>query len=1367
MSEDLLPRLFDALPWALAVVGLLLAALAVVLALLVRRAREGDAGGRSPGAALRRLISDYASRGAAADLRAALADVDDVPWFLVLTPAGTAAEPLTGGVAASARAELLTIERVPGAALLEPGPDLVLRADGRTSDTRAWDLVVRLIRRQRPRRPLDGVLLALSTAQLYQPAANRQALTDAALRAEALYGKLADLQRKTGMRLPVWLVVADGERLPGLEPFLRLVPAASTVQMFGWSNPASPSTPFSDAWADQAIDAVRDRLDELLVRVWGAAEHPAGPAADPSYQISASCEAMRSPLAVTMRQLFAPAAGLEPFPLRGFYVVAATGASPGTPGSPAAGPAIAAAAAAPLFAPDLVEVKVVPEAPIGRPTAAAARRRLRLRLALNAATLVLVLLAAVALPLASSRVSARADAMLPLLDEAEEALAAGPAEAAAGADGDGGVAGAVATAEEAHVVPLLRAADPVKGYRLASPVVPTSWPSPLDGRIRASVTRAYDEVMMPAIRARLVEELDDLAATPLVPSGGYAPQPVPYATTAEFGDWRRFLNRTAAASPLIAAYDCLALGCSRSTPRLLADLDLLTGTLFGATLRPPTPAATHFYGRVLRRVDGEPLGTPAGVAGGDLAARDRALADSFHRRLFERNALLGDLEALTDELELLGSVSELPGTDATAYRVLLHRIDEVSADLVDPDLAWSAGETLALGSPYTDALAAVAASPLLGPVEADRVRADGEQGYQRYRRRLAAYSTWYTGPILAQKGGRPVLELSPSVLQIQAAVQGLLGESFMRPENARSIAPAPPPGTVFTWDGDWLGEATAQEASYQEFLSQGLEIFPPALRDQAADLARQSTGLHVVDAVAQAQGIRPRPSGTSAAVLEPALAAQVESFQAVDETLSTLVVDLAGLGLPSDAGQLATAIRQQRQDLLEQTDELLDLAALYQPRGDTFAWWDGTPVLAWKAFGAADDKALAAYLGRQRQRVSDLAGKYAQPALAGASTVTLPRDAVTARWTRIVDDVAAYDQQKPGNPLQELEDFATGPMKEVVTVTCPDEVPASLVTADGDWFLARRSDLAAGIRRRCATLLVDDAVSGYRRLAALFNQRLAHRFPFADRVPGRGAAEAEPAAVAAFYQLFDEVEPAIAAAGGTALGPSAPAVSQFLADMAAARPLFAPFLDDPKTYPVPVLGFEVAFRVARRSECGADNVIGWTLDVGGQAYTLGGATSSGRWSYGTPVTAALRWALDSPIVPVSTPGSASGSVADRTATYRYPQKWALFALLADHRATGADLQEPVPPPANPLLFEVGTAPAPPHRTDPQTRHEAPTRQQPPTQPGCTAADGNTARAFLAVTLETPDGKTELPLPELPTVAPVPGEAAASAAAGRR
>lgn len=1392
MSDSLLPGLLDALPWAIAVVALLLVVVAVVLFVLVRRAREGDAGGAAPFSALRRLVADRASRAATADLRAALGEVGDLPWFLVLAPAGTGPDAGLGGEPATARADLLAVLRVPGAALLQPAPDLVLRADGRTSDTRGWDLVVRLIRRQRPRRPLDGVVLVLSTAQLYQPTADRSALTDTALRAEALYGKLADLQRKTGMRLPVWLAIADGERLPGLAPFLRLVPPDTTAQMFGWSNPASPGTPFSPTWGDQAIDTVRSRLDELLVRIWGAAEHPAGPAADPSWQLSASFEAMRAPLDVTLRQIFAPAAGLEPFPLRGVYLVAEPAAAPDG-GAGAA--ALAAAATVPLFAPDVVEAKVVPEAALGRPTAAATRRRLRLRWALHAWTAVFVLLGVLALPAMSARVSARADSMLPLLEEVEEGVeAAGSGtapdaaadeegdavpgeEATDGADADpvdpaagSPVVAEVSGVEELYVVPILDAAAPVRGYRLASPAVPTSWPSPLDRRIRRSVTRGYDEVVLPGIRSRLVEELDDLAATPLTPAAGYAPQPVPYASTAEFRDWRRYLNRTAAASPLIAAYDCLAVGCTRSTPRLLADLDLLTGTLFGATLQPPTAAATHFYGRVLRAVDGPPIGQLDSATRDELAARDRALADSFHRRLFERNALLGDLEALTDELERLGEVSDAPGTDATAYRVLLHRIDEVSADLADPDLAWSGGETLALGSPYTDALAAVAASPLLGPVEADRVRTDGESGFQRYRRRLAGYSTWYTGPILAQKGGQPLLELSPSVLQIQAAVQGLLGESFMRPENARQIAPAPPPGAVFTWDGDWLGEASAQNAAYQDFLTKGLEIFPPALQDQAADLARQSAGLHVVDAVAQAQGIRPRPSSASAAVLEPSLAAQVQNFQAVDETLSDLVVDLASLGLPSDAGQLATAVSTQRHDLLEQTDELLDLADLYQPRGGTFAWWDGTPVLAWEAFDAADDKALASYLGRERQRVSDLAGKYAQPALAGASTVTLPRDAVTARWTAIVADVAAYTDQKPGNPLQALEDFVTGPMKEVTTTTCPDEVPASLVVADADWFLARRADLAAGIRRRCSTLLVAAAVDGYRQLAALFDTRLAGRFPFADTIPGTGGVEAEPAAVAAFYQLFDEVEPAIAAAGGTAFGPDAPAVSQFLADMAAARPLFAPFLDDPKTYPVPVIGIEVAFRVARRSECGADRIIGWTLDTGGQTYSLGGATSSGRWSYGSPATMSLRWAADSPIVPLATPGSASGAVADRTATFRYPQKWALFALLDDHQATGADLQETLPPPAVPLLFEVTTGPPPPPEHHHRRRHHHDEPPPPnPTEPSCGEGSDDTARAFVSLTLETPDGKTELPLPDLPTTAPLPSAATKTGAAetGRR
>src|SRR5206468_1560052 len=141
----------------------------------------------------------------------------------------------------------------------------------------------------------------------------------------------------------------------------------------------------------------------------------------------------------------------------------------------------------------------------------------------------------------------------------------------------------------------------------------------------------------------------------------------------------------------------------------------------------------------------------------------------------------------------------------------------------------------------------------------------------------------------------------------------------------------------------------------------------------------------------------------------------------------------------------------------------------------------------------------------------------------------------------------------------------------------------------------------------------------YRELEELFNRQLAGRFPFSPQ-SARPSAEAEPAALRAFFKLFDTYNPEILKFldHQPDRSPSGQQMMEFLDQMANVREFFAPFLADAKST-APAFDFDADFRVNTRREVGGSQIIDWALEVGNQQINARDPQRRGRWVLGTPI----------------------------------------------------------------------------------------------------------------------------------------------------
>jgi type VI secretion system protein ImpL len=302
--------------------------------------------------------------------------------------------------------------------------------------------------------------------------------------------------------------------------------------------------------------------------------------------------------------------------------------------------------------------------------------------------------------------------------------------------------------------------------------------------------------------------------------------------------------------------------------------------------------------------------------------------------------------------------------------------------------------------------------------------------------------------------------------------------------------------------------------------------------------------------------------------------------------------------------------------------------------------------------------------------------------------------------------------------------------------------------ASRDYFLRIRNSMRAQFYRRCTELgrikAVNDAIAAlnnYREIQESFNQSLAGGFPFTDLGTRPDYPDLDPWELLKFFRLFDSKEKAAreALARSADFGATPEGAVEFLDQVARVRAFFAPFLEKKQG---PMFDFRVQFRVNPDQEIGANQIIDWKFDVGKKKFAHLSDDLEGRWVFGDPIRLTLRWANNSPVVPVSGATPVPVKAKDRVAIFEYDDRWSLFTLLVKHglmlkrAGTPAECDQGFDPEPYTLKFTI--------RTDPD----------PAGQPGQRSdLKSSNAEVFMRVSLVTANKQEPLLLPCFPRKAP--------------
>lgn len=1260
------------------IVGIVLLTLLILLALAALiwwLRREADPARRSFRGSVRRFEREIGAE-----------DRYQTPWVLAVGDRVRNVEALCASLQLKSEGEVNWFGRWwyggDGAVLVIPD-DMFSHPEGALAPLSAWRRLLGVLLRSRAARPLDALIWTVSASQLW----SEHLAVSAGLAAAK---KFADLQRRLGLSLPIYLVVTETEQAPGFLELAQALPREARDAMLGWSSPYAASAAYQSDWIEQALTRLRLTLSETIAE-FGALQ---GGMSTDLYLLPRSFEAVRANLQALCDPVFRGNALGEAPQLRGIYFTGAQAAPEGDLEDSAAPPAL------PLFAGRLLRQRVLAEQGLAQPVP----RILRLRQRWHRWTLIgMGLFAALWLAGISwywHTATDDADALGRQLRILQ--LDRGGPRPELGND----------AAARQSVVAFWRALKDAPSRRFGTLLLPTSLMSPVDGRIDETIEYALRRAVMLPLQQRLLRDAEQLrrlgeAGADSVSDDTAAPEKWPAYLLARqlTGDATKLEQRVSQFNH--AVHDGNAT---------LDEAAELANGLFGLSLRAPQNAQRDNLRRILLSSD-QLVAAPIDLAKIRPQVGDHfsALMQAWLGQLYTNQTFDLTAQQLQKQLLMLesGQGNSLPELDSVAGHIgLLQSLVNAT------NSAWSraAGQDLVPG--YSAMLDGARRSSLIGRDAVARVADYSAVARQEFRKRWLG-GVGATSALLAQ-GPAGGLELQDQVLKLNVTLASLLKQDFVASARAQGES-GPTASGLANMDAEAMAAALRHYDGYQKYVAGSAGLMPPAYRKGLERALQDSAARAMWSALS---GRRAEPS----VALNGGSIDEGNAFDAQAKAATPVLAALDELAQPAFRDSVLREMDRRALQSLRHAERSLQGLAVYQPLQGSFRWWDGSRNAGARAFRAGGARELQQYLGSQLELVGNLVQAQA-PALSWLashkSSMSVSDQQLQQRWQSAAVELRHYKEKAANSAPAVLETMISKDFNEMDVGNCRAVLDQVELPAAGNVFSDRAQTLVSLASDRCGALRTQAGAAAYQKLSAFFNQYLANRFPFAAKL---SAPDAAPDRVAEFMRLMDD-SGGLAAAGLQDLkSGQAQAARRFLDAAKAARGWLGPMFAREGGGPWQGVDVEVRWRTDREHEQAADQVIEWTLASGGQRLRYpGGDGQRLHWNIGQPVTATLRWAKESQQAPEEDSTQSGLTVFDRLASWNYGGQWGLLRLLRENnsplRVNNAE-----------GFNDVGLMLALPVRN--------------PALQG----SGN-AQMFMRLTLQAPGGKSGLAVASLPYTAP--------------
>lgn len=180
-------------------------------------------------------------------------------------------------------------------------------------DQAGWLEFLNLLKRFRPRCPVNGVIIAIPCTSLLEDKLDR--IEQNALK---IRDKLHELQRQLEIQFPVWILITKADKLFGFTEFFSRLPALELRrQLFGWSNPDQFDRPVDHSRWDSIFGDLQSSLQKWRNQFLED-DCEAGDV-DRLYAFPDEFAGITEPLELYLKTIFSDNRYVDPLFLRGFY----------------------------------------------------------------------------------------------------------------------------------------------------------------------------------------------------------------------------------------------------------------------------------------------------------------------------------------------------------------------------------------------------------------------------------------------------------------------------------------------------------------------------------------------------------------------------------------------------------------------------------------------------------------------------------------------------------------------------------------------------------------------------------------------------------------------------------------------------------------------------------------------------------------------------------------------------------------------------------------------------------------------------------------------------------------------------------------
>ncbi|WP_431280619.1 type VI secretion system membrane subunit TssM [Humitalea sp. 24SJ18S-53] len=257
----------------------------------------------------------------------------DLPWYAIIGPPGSGkttalmnsglefplAEGRVAGVGGTRFCDWWLSER---AVMIDTAGRYTTQDSDADADKAGWERFLDLVKKNRPRQPLNGVLVAFGVDML-----SRLDATQRESHARSVRRRIKELETRLGQRLPVYFLVSKTDLLPGFTEFFDDLDKAGRDQVWGFTFPVAATPEGAVQKFGEEFKALEERLTARLLERLQAERGPSQRALIAGFP--AQVASLEGPLQAFVQAAFG-GSKLDPAPfLRGVYFT--SGTQEGTP----------------------------------------------------------------------------------------------------------------------------------------------------------------------------------------------------------------------------------------------------------------------------------------------------------------------------------------------------------------------------------------------------------------------------------------------------------------------------------------------------------------------------------------------------------------------------------------------------------------------------------------------------------------------------------------------------------------------------------------------------------------------------------------------------------------------------------------------------------------------------------------------------------------------------------------------------------------------------------------------------------------------------------------------------------------------------